>query len=47
MIQKGVSDNDLEHLLKIVDPSLTIRNQWHWDEVKDWINTFSGGFLYK
>jgi ATP-binding cassette subfamily D (ALD) protein 3 len=43
MIQKGVSDNDLEHLLKIVDPSLTIRNQWHWDEVKDWINTFSGG----
>jgi len=43
MKSAGVSDQDLERLLDIVDPASIIKKQWKFDEVKDWINTFSGG----
>jgi len=43
MKNRGVTDQDLERLLDIVDPTAIIKTQWGWDEVKDWINTFSGG----
>jgi len=43
MAAAGITDQDLESLLDLVDPSHTIRNQWSMDEVKDWIQTFSGG----
>lgn len=39
----GVSDQDLESLLDIVDPAGIIKRNWKFDDVKDWINTFSGG----
>mmetsp|Transcript_24901 Transcript_24901/g.27710 ORF Transcript_24901/g.27710 Transcript_24901/m.27710 type:complete len:717 (+) Transcript_24901:36-2186(+) len=43
MLQNGVTDEDLAHLLELVDPHSTIMHQWGWDEVKDWFNAFSGG----
>jgi ATP-binding cassette subfamily D (ALD) protein 3 len=39
----GITDDDLAHLLAVVDPARTITTQWRWDEVKDWFIAFSGG----
>lgn len=43
MKARGITDEDLEHLMDIVDPTKTILKTWRWEEVKDWLNTFSGG----
>eukprot|EP01127_Copromyxa_protea_P003335 TRINITY_DN13169_c0_g1_i1.p1 TRINITY_DN13169_c0_g1~~TRINITY_DN13169_c0_g1_i1.p1 ORF type:complete len:445 (-),score=88.52 TRINITY_DN13169_c0_g1_i1:36-1370(-) len=43
MIANGVTDKDLENLIKIVDPACTILSQWGWDEVRDWFHAMSGG----
>jgi len=39
----GITDDDLGHLLGLVDPARIITNTWKWDEVKDWFHAFSGG----
>mmetsp|Transcript_14929 Transcript_14929/g.20864 ORF Transcript_14929/g.20864 Transcript_14929/m.20864 type:complete len:700 (-) Transcript_14929:69-2168(-) len=43
MKRLGITDEDLTHLLDIVDPSRTITNTWKFDDVRDWFNAFSGG----
>jgi len=43
MRKNGVTDNDLAHLLSIVDPANIILNAWKFDDIKDWLITFSGG----
>jgi ABC-type uncharacterized transport system fused permease/ATPase subunit len=42
----GITDEDLDGLLRLVDPKMTIRSQWKWEEVKDWMMSFSGGNKY-
>ncbi len=39
----GVTDDDLMHLLDIVDPARSITREWKFDDVRDWNNAFSGG----
>ena len=39
----GITDDDLGHLLAMVDPARIITTTWKWDEVKDWFHAFSGG----
>mmetsp|Transcript_1594 Transcript_1594/g.2383 ORF Transcript_1594/g.2383 Transcript_1594/m.2383 type:complete len:699 (+) Transcript_1594:50-2146(+) len=39
----GVTDDDLRHLLEIVDPTQTMLNEWEFDSVADWFNALSGG----
>jgi len=39
----NVSDDDLTHLLALVDPQQLILKEWQWDTVKDWFHAFSGG----
>lgn len=36
MQNNGVTDEDLEKLLLLVDPARTIISQWDWDDVRDW-----------
>jgi len=43
MKRLNITDNDLAHLLAIVDPTNAILSQWGWDDVKDWFHAFSGG----
>jgi len=43
MEKQGVTDLDLQKLLKIVDPKEHIRKTWEWDDEKDWFHNFSGG----
>jgi len=43
MIANGVTDEDLAHLLSVVDPSGIILANWKWDDIKDWFHAFSGG----
>src|SRR5690554_4660895 len=43
MQRLGVTDDDLTHLMSIVDPAHAILNQWHWDDVRDWLHALSGG----
>lgn len=43
MERQGVTDADLQSLLKIVDPKEHIRKTWNWDDEKDWFQAFSGG----
>lgn len=43
MQKRGVSDEDLEHLLEIVDPAKNITKSWGWDQENDWFHAFSGG----
>ena len=43
MKQRGVSDDDLRHLLEMVDPARIILTQWKFDEERDWFHSFSGG----
>jgi ATP-binding cassette subfamily D (ALD) protein 3 len=38
-----VTDEDLMHLLDMVDPNRIITTSWNFDEVRDWVKTFSGG----
>lgn len=39
----GVTDSDLENLLKLVDPRGEILENQTWDTVKNWSTTLSGG----
>lgn len=39
----GVSDDDLKHLLAIVDPAQLIVGSWNWDDKRDWFRALSGG----
>eukprot|EP01092_Planopodium_desertum_P006979 TRINITY_DN28727_c0_g2_i1.p2 TRINITY_DN28727_c0_g2~~TRINITY_DN28727_c0_g2_i1.p2 ORF type:complete len:260 (-),score=24.86 TRINITY_DN28727_c0_g2_i1:10-789(-) len=44
MKKLGVTDEDLDKLLKIVDPAGKIRENWpNWEFVTDWFHAFSGG----
>src|ERR1700722_1891087 len=43
MKNNNITDDDLAHLLSIVDPTNAILSQWKWDDVKDWFHAFSGG----
>jgi ATP-binding cassette subfamily D (ALD) protein 3 len=43
MKRLGVTDEDLAHLLAIVDPAQYILTEWKLDTVKDWFHAFSGG----
>jgi ABC-type uncharacterized transport system fused permease/ATPase subunit len=43
MENRKVTDQDLERLLEVVDPSKNILNTWQWNDVKDWFHAFSGG----
>jgi len=43
MKKLGVTDEDLDALLAIVDPARNITTEWTWDTVKDWFHAFSGG----
>jgi len=43
MKRLNITDNDLAHLLAIVDPTNAVLSQWGWDDVKDWFHAFSGG----
>jgi len=43
MKARGVSDEDLERLLELVDPSKNIVKAWKWDDERDWFLAFSGG----
>jgi len=39
----GVTDKDLEHLLRIVDPKGDLLRTWRWDDELDWFHALSGG----
>jgi ATP-binding cassette, subfamily D (ALD), member 3 len=43
MLDAGVTDDDLVHLLDIVDPNRIMLQQWKLDEQRDWFHSFSGG----
>jgi len=43
MIASGITDQDLEKLIQIVDPEDKILRTWRFDEVRDWFSLFSGG----
>lgn len=40
---RGVTDQDLENLLDLVDPSKNILKTWSWEDERDWFLSFSGG----
>eukprot|EP01119_Soliformovum_irregulare_P011257 TRINITY_DN2810_c0_g1_i1.p1 TRINITY_DN2810_c0_g1~~TRINITY_DN2810_c0_g1_i1.p1 ORF type:complete len:702 (-),score=151.29 TRINITY_DN2810_c0_g1_i1:24-2129(-) len=43
MRRLGISDDDLLHLMSIVDEEDTILKQWSWADVRDWAQALSGG----
>eukprot|EP01094_Clydonella_sp_ATCC50884_P010208 TRINITY_DN1978_c0_g1_i1.p1 TRINITY_DN1978_c0_g1~~TRINITY_DN1978_c0_g1_i1.p1 ORF type:complete len:348 (+),score=133.45 TRINITY_DN1978_c0_g1_i1:1886-2929(+) len=43
MANRGVTDDDLAHLLALVDPANDILSTWSFDDDKDWFRAFSGG----
>jgi ABC-type uncharacterized transport system fused permease/ATPase subunit len=44
MEARGVTDDDLRMLLRVVDPAGVIAGTWTMDTVRDWRTAFSGGF---
>eukprot|EP00817_Percolomonadidae_sp_ATCC50343_P000637 CAMPEP_0117422292 /NCGR_PEP_ID=MMETSP0758-20121206/3165_1 /TAXON_ID=63605 /ORGANISM="Percolomonas cosmopolitus, Strain AE-1 (ATCC 50343)" /LENGTH=550 /DNA_ID=CAMNT_0005204833 /DNA_START=399 /DNA_END=2048 /DNA_ORIENTATION=- len=43
MEKRGVTDEDLTNLLRIVDPELEVLQDWTFDTEKNWFLAFSGG----
>jgi len=43
MLEAGINDDDLTHLMDVVDPSRIMLRQWRFDEERDWFHAFSGG----
>lgn len=43
MLKKGVTDDDLRAMLKIVDMDHIIEREGGWDAVREWRDALSGG----